>query len=245
MSSPVPCAPLTLLLPDTFADSETALKSILESGNDISLSQSGSGSGYTMEVVYCGVTFQLTISSSLPDMSGLKRIFCNLDPSSVVSVIAIGLGDHVAGGERVPAIIQALLGVAQKLGSLLGATGAIWHPANIMSGFSYFSEVVGGYLGGGAFPVLALVNFQDTGDGTIMSSGLALLSGQELRVYRGDMEQREIMRRVVRVVHDIATNGPVHGAAKLAGIEPGEIVELEPLPENGLLKMNAYSRPTA
>jgi hypothetical protein len=245
MSSPAQSAILTLLLSDTVVNTETALRSIVDAGNDISLSQAGSSYGSALEIVYCGVTFQLTMNPILPEMSGLKKIFCNLDPSSVLSIIDIRLGDHIAGGERVPAIIQALLDVAQKLGTLLGAKGTIWHPANIVSGFPYFSEVVADYLNGGHFPALALVNFKREDDGVITSTGLALLSGQELQVRQSEMDQTEIMRRVVRVVHDIATNGPVRDAVKLAGIECGEIVELEPLSDSGFLKMNAYSHPAA
>jgi hypothetical protein len=236
---------LTLLLNDTMADTEAALESILETAEDISLSQTGFISGSAIEVVYCGVGFQLTIRATSPDMPGLKKIFCHLDPSSVGSVIDLRLGDHVAGGERVPAIIQALLGVAQKLGTSIGAVGVVWHAANILSGFPYFSEVVADYVDGGVFPALALVNFKGGDDGTITSVGLALLSGQELQVCPGELDQREIMRRVVRVVHDIATNGPVRDTLQLVGLEPGEIVDLEPLPESGLVKMNAYSRPSA
>jgi hypothetical protein len=243
MSSPVSSAPLTLLLRHTVADTEIALKEILRAATDISLAQAGSGGRYSFDVVFCGVTFQLTMNATVPDMSGLKKIFCNLDDSSIGSVLNIGLGDHVAGGERVPAIIEGLLGVAQRLGSSLGAIGTIWHPADILSGFPYFSEAVTGYLGGGAFPALALVNFKSGDDGRIITHGLALLADQELEVCAADMGQSEIMRRVVRVVHDIATNGPVRSPVELAGIELGEIVKLEPLPESGLLKMNAYSPP--
>jgi hypothetical protein len=245
MTSPVQSAILTLLLTDAVAETEIALKSTLDSNTDISLSQPVSGNRYAFDIIFCGVTFHLAMNGILPEMSGLKKIFFNPDPSAVASIIDIRLGDHVAGGERVPAIIQALLGVAHKLGILLGATGTIWHPAKIVSGFPYFSEVVADYLGGGAFPALALVNFKRGDDGTITSNGLALLSDQELQVCPSEMDQTEIMRRVVRVVHDIATNGPVQDAVKLAGIECGEIVELEPLSDSGFLKMNAYSHPAA
>jgi hypothetical protein len=243
MNSMAKSPPLTLLLTDSASGAETRFRALIETDSGITSSQASSGAGHGFEVVYLGVTFRMTISSAVPDLAGLKQIFCNLDPALVGCAIHISLGDHVAGGERVPAIIQALLGVAKKLGTSLGATVTIWHPANIMSGFAYFSEVVADYLGGGAFPVLALVSFKGGDDGLITSNGLALLSGQELLADAGEMDQSEIMRRVVRVVHDIATNGPVRNAVTLAGIEPDEIVELQPLPDGGLLKMNATAAP--
>lgn len=244
MNSPVKSAPLTLLLSGSALEAETKLRSLLETDSEISLAHAVLGNGSNFEIVFRGVTFKLAITSNVPDLAGLKRIFCNLDPALVGCAVDLSLGNHVAGGERVPAIIQTMLGAARKSGASLGALGTIWHPADIVSGFSYFSEAVADYVEGGAFPALVLVNFKDDG-GVITSKGLALLSGHELQVGTSDMDQSEMMRRVVRVVHDIATNGPVHSAVKLAGIEPGEVVELEPLPDSGLLKMNAYFRPAA
>lgn len=245
MNNPVKSAPLTLLLTDSASDAAARFRSLLETGGEVSLSQAGSDGGSIFDIVYQGVTLQAAIAVTVPDLAGHKKIFCNLDPASIGCVIDISLGDHVSGGERVPAIIQALLDAAQKLGASLGTLGAIWHPANIVSGFAYFSEVVADYLGGGAFPALVLVNFKGGDDGTITSTGLALLSGQELLVGASQMDRSEMMRRVVRVVHDIATNGPVRNAVRLSGIEPDEILELQPLPESGLLKMNAYFGPAA
>jgi hypothetical protein len=245
MNSPVKSAPLTLLLSGSASEAETKLRSLLETDSEISLAHAGAGNGTSFEIVFRGVTFQLAITSTVPELGGLKKIFCNLDPALVGCAVDLILGNHVAGGEQVPAIIQAMLGVARKLGSSLGAKGTIWHPADIVSGFPYFSEAVADYVEGGAFPALVLVNFTGGDDGVITSHGLALLSGQELQVGATDMDQSEMMRRVVRVVHDIATNGPVRSAVKLAGIERDEIIELKPLSDSGFLKMNAYSRPAA
>jgi hypothetical protein len=245
MNSPVKSSPLTLLMSGGPSETITRLKSFLVAGNEITLSQPGSDSGSVFEVIYCGVTLRLAVNPDVPDLVGLKQIFCNIDAASLGCAMEIGLGDHVAGGERVPSIIQAVLGAGQKLGVSCGASGAVWHPAGIVSGFDYFSEVVADYLAGGAFPVLAMVNFKAEDDGTIISTGLSLLSGQELQVAAAELNQDEIMRRVVRVAHDVAVNGPVYSPVKLAGIEPDEIVELDPSSDSGLLKMNTYFRPAA
>lgn len=241
MDSPVTSAPLTLLIGHDAPDTLARLRLELEADTEFTLPHTGANNTSSFEIVYRGVSLNLVIAPKVESVAGLKSIFCNLDPTSIRSGIDIELGDHVAGGERVPAILQGLLGAAQKLGSSLGAVATIWHPARIVSGFAYFSEAVADYLAGGAFPVLAMVSFKAETDGTVNSSGLSFLAGQELQVVAGNMEQGEMMRRVVRVVHDIATNGPVLNVMKLGGVEPGEVVELQPAA--GLLKLNIYSIP--
>lgn len=240
MNSPVKYVPLTLLLNGSATLADAGLRSMLDSEADISLSQAGSVHGSTFEVVYRGATFRLTITPVTPDMKGFKKIFCNLDASVMGSAIELELSDHVAGGERVPAVMQALLGAARKLGTSLGAVGTIWHPANVVSGFDYFSEVVADYLNGGAFPVLALVNFKGGDNGTIETAGLSYVSGQELSI-TGDMEKNEIMRRVVRVAHDIAVNGPIPVGTKLSGIEIDEVLEFGPSRDLGRIRLDITS----
>jgi hypothetical protein len=241
MNSPVRHAPLTLLLSDSAAEADAALRSLLDGRTEISYSQPGAASGPVYDIVYRGVTFRLTVSRDVPDLAGVKKIFCNLDSASIGCAIGIELSDHVAGGERVPVIIQALLDASQKLGTSLGAVGAVWHPANVVSGFDYFAEVVADYLGGGAFPVLAMVNFKAGHDGMINSTGLSFVSGQELQIAGGSMEQNEIMRRVVRVVHDIAVNGSIQAGTKLTGIEVDEVLEFSLLPEPDRIRLDIRS----
>ena len=176
MNSRHDSSPLTLLMGGGVSEIEARLRSFLVAGPEISLSHVGSGNSRILEVVYHGVSLRLAINPNVSGQAALKKIFCNPDAASIGCGVEIGLSDHVAGGERVPAVIQALLGAAREVGISLGASGAIWHPASIVSGFDYFSEAVADYLAGGAFPVLAMVNFRAEDDGTINSTGLSLLS---------------------------------------------------------------------
>lgn len=241
MDSPVQPLPLTLLMGGTAAETGAGLATVLRDNPEFLLSHAGANNISTFDIVYRAVSFQITVNEPLADLSGFKKIFCNLDPAAVGSSIDIGLGEHVSGGERVPTIVQGLLDIGQRLGLLLDPVAVIWHPAKLVSGFDYFSETVSDYLAGGAFPVLALVNFKAEPDGLINSCGLNILSGQELQIVAAGFDQADLMRRVVRVVHDVAVNGPILQAVKLGGIELGEILELEPSPDATLLKMNILS----
>ncbi len=237
MNEPVKSAPLTLLMCDAAVEVSSLLHSLFETDVELSVVHNGLKFSSATNIVFQGVSFAVSVGRQNQDLSKLKSIFCNIDSNQILSGIDISLGEHVAGGERVPAIMQALLGLAQKLGSWLNAQGLVWHPANLVSGFSYFSEVVSDYLAGGAFPVLTLVNFKVDSLGIVHSNGLSFFSGQELQVANSAMDQSETMRRVVRIVHDIAVNGPVTEVVKLDGIEKGEVLELLPLSDGGVLEM--------
>ena len=245
MDMPVNSSLLTLLVSNPAQDIEQTLQLSIDADPDISIAHDSLISGSKTQLVYRGVTFVMTINRAPQKVSQWKHIFCNLDPADIRFGIDIGLGPHVTGGERVPAIIQALLALGQRLGASMGAVAAVWHPARVVSGFDYFSEVISDYLAGGAFPVLAMVNFRVDDKGAINSTGLALLSGQELHVADNDMEQREMMRRIVRVVHDIAINGPIREAIRLGGLDDKEVLDLDPAAQRGIVKMNVYSIPDA
>ncbi len=221
-------APLALLSAKAAAETSAMLRSLLDDSPDFALSHIGAPNASSFEIVYQGVTFRLAVNAQVDDIIGLKKIFCNIDTTTLRSCVEVHLGDHVAGGERVPAIIQGLLGVARKLGMALGVNAAVWRPADIVSGFEYFSEAVSDYLDGGPFPVMAMVNFNAALGGNIESRGLEFLAGQELHVVCNDMDQSDLMRRVVRIVHDIAINGPIQDSVRLDGIEPGEKIDLRP-----------------
>lgn len=241
MKRPEKSAPLTLLFGGPTAEVNRAIRSLMETDAGLMAVNADLKHSVNSEIIYRGVSFIVSVKKPVNDWNQFKNIFCNVDAASIGCGVSISLGTHVAGGERVPAIIQALLEVARRLGSSLGAQAVIWHPAGVVSGFAYFSEAVGDYSAGGAIPVLALVNFKAGSDEVINSTGLSYLSGQELRVARSTMDNSDMMRRVVRVVHDVAVNGQISETVKLDGIEPEEIVELQPLPEYGLLQMKVYS----
>ena len=179
---------------------------------------------------------KISITGSI-DISGFKNIFCNVDEKLIGSVISIELGSYLDGGEKVPAIVKAMLTAAVGIGHMTGAFATMWLPAKTISGFEYFARVVAEYDAGGVFPVLALVNFKKQDDGTIRSKGLDWLAGQELLVASSDLSDSELMRRIVRVAHDLAVGGAIAQDLELAGIEEHERIELAPHKTGRTLQM--------
>lgn len=202
------------------------LRTVASSGDIMAIS-SGQPEHGGCVIQWNGMQLKLSVSGA-SDITGLKHIFCNVDEKSIGSVISIGLGNHLAGGEKVPAILKAMLSAAAGIGQITDAFAVIWMPARTISGFEYFARAVTEYDQGGVFPVLALVNFKKDDDGTIRSTGLDWLAGQEMCVAPTGFSETEMMRRVVRIAHDIAVNGPVTTDTGLDGIEENETVELRP-----------------
>lgn len=192
-------------------------------------------------VVNCGgIQLKLSVTETC-DIRGLKNIFCNIDEKSIGSVISLELGNHLEGGEKVSAIVKGLLNAAAMIGQMTNAFAVMWVPANTLSGFDYFARVVDEYSRGGVFPVLALVNFKKESDGSIRSSGLEWLAGQELVVAASHLSDSELMRRIVRVAHDLAVGGSMTNSLDLPGLEDDERIMLAPQIAQRIISMRIAS----
>jgi hypothetical protein len=193
-------------------------------------------------IIHQGIAFDVQVTGALREFCPVNRVFCDADPSAHTAIFAIDLSDNVKGGEVVAGIIKALLSLCQKIGEALGAVAVYWRPADIVSGFGYFTQAVRGYDGGGVFPVLALIHFDSSNAASITSKGLAYLCEQEIAFSPGSMSTQEAMRRVVRVAHDLATNGPVRSPIELLGMEAGERLLLAPDHTRRILNVQISSK---
>lgn len=234
-------APMTLFSKMEPSKLAEGIYSFAAANPEMKLTQVGAISGQKFEIAYCGVTFLVFISHESGKFSGFKEMFYSYDSAEIQSGLNIALGAHVTGGERVPAIIRTLLDLAQKLGKSCHSQAALWRPANMVSGFDYFEQVVIEYLAGGAFPVLAMVNFKSGPKGVIKTDGLTILCGQELQIESETLDDANMMQRAVRVAHDLAVNGPVNDHLSLDGPEVGEKLELKPVSGASLLTIQIRS----
>lgn len=183
-----------------------------------------SGSG---TLLYRGAAFDYAIDRALKPKADY-HIFCDSDLAATRSAISLKLGAAIASGQYVPAVIKALLLLGESLGTALNAKAAFWQPAIVVSGFGYYAEAVRQYDDGAAFPSLISIAFDTSTDENIRTNGLAWLSGQELVFVRGSLSVSEAMRYVVRLVHDIATNGAVERMMDVPGMSDSELLVLSP-----------------
>ncbi len=185
-------------------------------------------------LVYRGVAFDYAIDAQQMPAAD-HEIFCDTDLGATRSGISLRLGAAVASGQHVPAVIKALMLLGESLGANLSAKAAFWRPASVVSGFSYYAETVRQYESGAAFPCFVCIGFDTSTDENIQTQGLAWLSGQELVFERDQLPVNEAMRYVVRLVHDIATNGAVESTIDVPGMNNSEKLILIPDAENSTL----------
>lgn len=185
-------------------------------------------------VIYHGMAFHYEIAT-VSQVAADHFIFCRSETSVFHSAVQLRLGNAVASGRGVPAVVLALLQLGAVLGRDLHAATVHWHPASIISGYDYFSETVAQYAAGAAFPAMTCVGFDVTQRDVVRTHGLKWLSGQELVFEHPGLPRHEAMRYVVRLVHDIATQGAIHAPLEVRGLKANEIVQLNPDSERHML----------
>jgi hypothetical protein len=183
-------------------------------------------------LLFSGVSFTYQLQSCAAP-AAIHHIFCNADLTDIHSAVHIDLGPAVASGRTVPAIVQAMLELGDVLGRNLGIKAVFWSPAAVVSGYDYYAEAVAQYAEGAAFPALLCVGFDMSAIAIVQTTGLAWLCDQELTFARGQLPAHEAMRYVVRLVHDLATQGAYDCALELPGLHADEVVVVTPSPEEG------------
>lgn len=226
-----------LLLAVLFTDNEQAVQSKF-SGLDLAALGVSFGDGSSAlsangTLVYRGAAFEY----SMTDVGGIDakyHIFCDKGMEAR-ALLGLGLGGAIASGGHVSAIIKGLLSLGEVLGSALDATAIYWQPASVISAFSYYAEAVSQYDLGGAFPSLVTIGFDTSTHDSVQTLGLAYLCGQELLFERGGLPLNEAMRYVVRLVHDMATNGAIKHQIDVPGLDDAERLLLSPSDERNLV----------
>ena len=168
-----------------------------------------------------------------PAPAATHHIFCNANLSDIQSAVHIDLGPAVASGRTVPAIVQAMLELGEVLGRNLVIKAVFWSPAAVVSGYDYYAEAVPQYAQGAGFSALLCVGFDMSTTGVVETNGLAWLCDQELSFTHPQLPAHEAMRYVVRLVHDLATQGAYDRALELPGLHADEVVVVTPSPEEG------------
>jgi hypothetical protein len=182
-------------------------------------------------VIFEGISLTVDVKRQTAYPFSRANIFTSSGQSDLKSKIAIGLNGHVRGGERVPPVARALLSVGGVLADHLAADAVFWVPSGILSDARYFSEVADSYAKGGAFPTLPTIHFDYRDEGRVLStSGLSWFAGQELKLTsRGQaLDKIELMKRAVRLTHDMAVNGPIIDNQVIADLDSNASITLTP-----------------
>ena len=225
--------PLLILadMPQDFALTELTLSKEASAVIDLAPAQiqnldrvSAITSGMTFDLVRCS-SDEVAENLAVP---GLQHIFSE-PPQKPLSGIAIAPAEHISAAKSDGTINRALLDLARHVGHAIKASSIIWRPAQLHIGFDYFVGAIDHYIAGGPFPVLAQIAISETPDGKMQTSGLSYFAGQEICISApADYAANDVAKRLVRIAHEIATNGKVEEETVINGFTAGERLSIVP-----------------
>lgn len=198
-------------------------------------------SGRWIEILSSGLTFDLL--GLAPGQSAISppraHTFGLADDSAVELVEAVTLrpGPHLAGGAGAMPVIRQLALVAAQLAELPGIKAVAWPPARIWSGPQHFRDVVLRWSEGGVFPGFGLVALAPMPDGGLQSEGMALFTGQELRLEPELSRDRAAGAKIgLRLLHWLSEHGPVAEPEAIPGPD-GQPLRLAPSPNGRFVRV--------
>lgn len=228
--------PLQILFRQSLAAVKQQLQTIGALDGDIVADVSRNPSGQRRALQLGSLGFEMECSDVLPSYSGYRTVFFDPELSRMQTILSLSFGSNLAGGERAVLVAQSLLILGAKLGKLLSADAIVWNPGRLISEPNFFIETVSSYADGGAFPVLVTVDLEYQNDErALRSTGLFWFSGQEIELGGCGLHGQELTRRAVRLIHDIAVNGPVNDRQTVADIESNLEIELIPPTGAGIM----------
>jgi hypothetical protein len=226
----VQAPPVLLLFDRPAADVSAAFEHYLQNNGQTFATSSLGLRDNGVKLTFGALSLTAAVVEPCQDLADHQPIFTSFDPKRSQSAIAVDLGAAVSGGNRMPPVAKAFLEAVALLATGLKATAVAFRPARLLCDATYFSEAVQAYANGAAFPALATISFRPTADGrSFITDGLDWFAGQEIEFSGHGLTQPEMMRRLVRIVHDICTNGPILAAQTLPDIEPANMLLLEPV----------------
>lgn len=163
------------------------------------------------ELLVEGLTFDCTGLAPGPvDPQPLAGPVLGLKSMPAGEVVSIAPGPHLAGGAGLVPVLRALAGLGVQLASLPGVLAAVWSPAGSWIEPELFRRAITNWLQGGAFPALTLTALKRESNGAMVSRGLTLLTGQELR-FEPDkrLPAARMARLAVRLIHELVQSGPL------------------------------------
>jgi hypothetical protein len=220
-------APIILLFDAKSDEVMRKFNALIATDDEILNYEGVASAGPNWRLLYRGAEFRVSFDANAMNTDGFTKIFCDSDVAVTKSRLTISLGNNLLGGQFVAPIALNLLIFAKNVAMRLGANAVAWTPSQLLSDASYFATTVEEYANGGAFPVLSTVRLQ-VSDGTLQTMGLNWFAGQELELKGEGLSQAELVRRAVRIVHDIATNGSLLVSQDIPDLDQGQLVRLNP-----------------
>ncbi len=206
--------------PDGAAVQRLAEASQLRSGDArFTISHVAGGDAGWVELLASGLTFDCAglapaAAAALPGGGALL----GLEQQPDGEAISLSPGPHLADAAGMLPVVRVLAGLGAQLAALPGAAAVCWNPARCWMPSGYFGKVVSNWLADGPFPALGLTSLQREHDGAMVSVGLALLTGQELRFAPdAKLVPADIARIAVRLIHVLIESAPLTAQHSFVG----------------------------
>lgn len=152
-----------------------------------------------------------------------------------LEAITLTPGPHLSGGGAMFPVVRCLASLGAELAGLEAVRAVAWHPARTCSAPDYFMRGVTGWVEGGPFPGLGLTALVTNADGGMQSEGLALFTGQELRLSPEMCADRaEAAKVALRLLNWLVEHGRIEQPFTFTG-PAGETLELEPVDNSAML----------
>lgn len=192
----------------------------------------GPGDERWLELLASGLTFDLTgLAPGPPTPLPEHAHSFALAPGthgSALEAIRLAPGPHLAGGEAMRPVVRTLAWLAARLCALPGIRAVAWHPARNWCSPRHYAENVLRWTDGGPFPGFSLAALAPMADGGLQSEGLALFTGQELRIEPELAEDRvEGAKLALRLLHLLVEHGRMDRPETIKGSDFNNL-RLEP-----------------
>jgi hypothetical protein len=201
-----------------------------DGGLAFSLSHIAPDGEYWAELLSAGLTYDCRgLSPGAPAVHPGKGALLGLEAVPQGEAVSLEPAPHLAEGPGMLPVVRILAGLGAEIARLPGLQAVFWRPAQCWMAADYFRRMIGNWLAGGAFPALGLTSLHRESNGTMVSYGLDLLIGQELR-FEPDraLPPAKIARIAVRLIHSLIETGPLYTAQEFDGPE-GEPLRIDPV----------------
>lgn len=175
-----------------------------------------------LELLASGLTFELRSvglrgGAVAPALHEHRYGFLGSDPFGDVEMMELIPSGHIAAGAGLQPVVRTMAGLAASLALELSACAVGWSAAGTLMEPRYFSRVVLGWLGGGAFPALGLTALIPGEDGGVVSHGLSHFIGREMRLEpRAGESRADAVKVAIRVIDELVRQGPPAGPCTIA-----------------------------
>jgi hypothetical protein len=190
------------------------------------------GGAHWLELLTSGLTYDLVglapgAPADAPPRTHAYGLPVDAD-ETVIEAITIRPGPHLEGGHSLSPVVRSLAALGASLAAMEGVEAIAWHPARCWSGAAYFREAVLRWIEGGVFPSLGLTALALNPDGGMHSEGLALFTGQEVRIEPELTSDRAAGAKIgVRLIDYLVDIGRIEKPQRIVGPD-GATLKLEP-----------------